>query len=264
MLGLGVVAWLLVHEFGRGGGGGAAGVLALVASAAGRPLWLAAAAALAAAGFVVATMSFVGFVPERLDLRRSLLAQLAGGFANMVAPAGLGGMALGTRFLHRSGIPAGQAVTSVGVSQVVGVALHGLLVVAFGVLAGTRLHLPWHAALLHPSAGVVITATAAALLASAVLGLVCCSPRTRRWAAERLRAAVSGNLPRMVDLARRQPGKVAVGVTGQLLVSLVASACLYACGVALGERTAFAAVALANLVGGTVGLAVPTPGSGRS
>ncbi len=215
-----------------------------------QPGWIAVASAFAGAGVLAATMSFVGFVPERLDLRRSTLAQVAGGFVNIAAPSGLGGMALGTRFLYRAGLPTRQAVASVGAGQAVGLVLHIALVFVFGFLASGQDRTPFTDA----------ADLAVAILVAAVVALVAAAvPPLRRWIASRLRPMVNGVLPRMLDLLQ-QPGKVAVGVAGQLLVSLFAAACLWTCALAFGQHPGFAQVAIAYLIGGTLGQAVPTPG----
>ncbi|MEZ0094667.1 flippase-like domain-containing protein [Streptacidiphilus sp. EB129] len=215
-----------------------------------QPWWIAAAVALSAAGLWAATMSFVGFVPERLNLRQATLVQVAGTFLNIVTPSGVGGMAISTRFLHRSGIPTRMAVSSVGVAQAIGLVLHIALIFAFGFLASGN-----YGSTLWNSADLLV-----ALLVAAVLGLfVAAIPPLRRWIAARLQPMVSGIMPRMLDLLQ-QPGKLAVGIIGQLMVSIVSATCLYTCALAFGHHWNFAAVAVANLIGGTLGAAVPTPG----
>jgi uncharacterized protein (TIRG00374 family) len=212
--------------------------------------WMALAAAAALAGFVAATMSFVGFVPERLNLRRAGLVQVAASFVNLVTPSGVGGMAINTRFLHRSGVPPRQAVASVGVGQAVGLVLHILLVLVFGYLASTR----------STSSLSVAPALLTGLLAAAVLLLLAAAVGpVRRWLVAKLQPLLSGVLPRMLDLLQ-QPGRVAVGVVGQLFISLTSAGSLYFCARAFGQHPGFAAVAVANLVGGAIGSAIPTPG----
>ncbi len=66
-------------------------------------------------------------------------------------------------------------------------------------------------------------------------------------------------LPRLLDLLR-SPTRLAVGVTGQLLVSLCLIACLYCCARAIGREPSFASVAVVFLVGNAAGSAAPTPG----
>ncbi|MFC1403966.1 MULTISPECIES: lysylphosphatidylglycerol synthase transmembrane domain-containing protein [Streptacidiphilus] len=220
-----------------------------------RPEWVALALLCALGGLVAATMSYAGFVPERLDPWRTFLLQVAGGFANVVTPVGLGGLAISTRFLQRIGISPGQAVSSIGVAQAVGLVLHLLLTGVFGYL--TTVH--YRASTTHVSP-LLVDLVLAVLAAAVLLTLVAVAvPRLRRWLAGRVAPLLNGVLPRLRDLLH-QPGKLAVGVSGQLLVSLAASSCLYCCVLALGRHPGFAAVALATLVGGALGSAVPTPG----
>jgi uncharacterized protein (TIRG00374 family) len=81
----------------------------------------------------------------------------------------------------------------------------------------------------------------------------------RRWLAARLRPLTAEVLPRLLDLLRN-PGRLAVGVAGQLLVSLCLIACLYCCIRAVGRVPSFASVAVVFLVCNAAGNAAPTPG----
>ncbi|WP_084718270.1 lysylphosphatidylglycerol synthase transmembrane domain-containing protein [Streptacidiphilus carbonis] len=219
-----------------------------------RPEWLALALLCAVGGLVAATMSYIGFVPERLDPVRSFLLQVAGGFANVVTPGGVGGLAISTRFLQRVGIPPGQALSSIGVSQAVGLVLHLMLTGVFGYLASVRYRPSTQTSPLVTDTVIGVVA-AVALVALVAVGV----PRLRRRLTGLVRPLLEGVLPRLRELLH-QPGKLAVGVAGQLLVSLAAAGCLYCCLLALGRDPGFAAVALANLVGGALGSTVPTPG----
>ena len=216
--------------------------------------WVAAAALVAVSGLAAATMSFVGFVPERLSLLRAGMVQLAGAFVNLVTPGGVGGMAIGTRFLLRSGVPARQAVASVGASQAVGVVLHLLLILVFGWPAGAR-----RSSLLSPSPALLLGLLIGVAAVTAVLLLTAAVAPLRRRAAAGLHGLFAGVLPRLRELLRH-PARLAVGVAGQLLVSLASVAGLYLCVRAFGQYPGFAAVAVADLVGGAIGAAVPTPG----
>ena len=222
----------------------------LAALAAAHSGWFAFAGLAAVGGVVAATMSFVGFVPERLNLAQAGLAQLAGGFANLVTPSGVGGMAVGTRFLQRAGVAPRKAIASVGASQVVGLALHLLLIMVFGYLASVH-----YGPSLSTSPALITGVLVAAVLALVGAGV----PRLRRWIATRLQSLFAGVLPRLLDLLQH-PVKLAVGVAGQLLVSLTSAACLYFCCLAFGLHPGLAAVTVANLIGGALGSAVPTPG----
>ncbi|MCX4754392.1 lysylphosphatidylglycerol synthase transmembrane domain-containing protein [Kitasatospora purpeofusca] len=215
------------------------------------PFWLALAVLAAAAGHVAGAMGFVGFVPERLDFRNAVLAQVAGSFVKLVSPGGVGGVALNTRFLQRAGIPTAQALSSVGAGQLLGLVLHLLQLGAFVYLTGVG---PGSSELDALPAVVGGLALAGVLLAS-----VSAVPPARRWLAARLRPLTAEVLPRLVELLRN-PGRLAVGFTGQLLVSLTLVACLYCCARAVGQEPSFASVGVVFLVGNAAGNAAPTPG----
>ncbi len=212
--------------------------------------WIALAALASVLGFVAAAMSFVGFVPERLSFARVLVVQLAGAFVNVVTPSGVGGMAIGARFLQRAGIPPRKAIASVGAAQVVGLVLHLLLIMVFGYLASVH----------YGTSLSISPALITGLLVAAVVALIAAGvPPLRRLAAARLQPLFADVVPRLLDMLQH-PGRLAVGVAGQLLISLVSAACLDCCLRAVGLHPGFAAVAVANLVGGAIGSAVPTPG----
>ncbi|WP_369183727.1 lysylphosphatidylglycerol synthase domain-containing protein [Streptomyces sp. Y1] len=215
------------------------------------PWWLVLALAAAAASHVAAGMGFVGFVPERLDFRNVVLAQVAGSFVKLVSPGGVGGIALNTRLLQKAGIPTAQALSSVGVGNLIGLALHMLQLGAFAYLLDFE---PGNAE--SDPLPIVVTGLA---VAAALLAVAWAVPAARRWLAARLRPLTAEVLPRMLDLLRN-PRRLAVGVAGQLLVSLCLIACLYCCVRAIGREPSFASVAVVFLVGNSVGSMAPTPG----
>ncbi|MER5640362.1 lysylphosphatidylglycerol synthase transmembrane domain-containing protein [Kitasatospora sp. NPDC002227] len=214
------------------------------------PFWLGLAVLAYTLSHLAATCGFVGFVPERLGFRRAVAVQLAGSFAKLVSPGGVGGVALNTRFLQCSGIPTPQALSSVGVGQLAGLVLHllqlGLFATLLGRAPGGEL----------PSAG-VLAAIGAGACVLAVVGFAV--PWVRQQILRLLRPLRAEVLPRLLDLAQ-QPGKLALGVAGQLGVSLAFVACLYCCAAAVGQHPSFTAVAVAFLAGNAVGSAAPTPG----
>ncbi|MFJ2576026.1 lysylphosphatidylglycerol synthase domain-containing protein [Kitasatospora aureofaciens] len=215
------------------------------------PVWLLLALVAAAASHVTAAMGFVGFVPERLDFRNAVFAQVAGSFVKLVSPGGVGGVALNTRLLQQSGIPTAQALSSVGVGQLIGLVLHLLQLGAFVYLLGQE-----------PGGSELdaLPAVAGGLAGAAVLlAAVSAVPPARRWLAARLRPLTAEVLPRLLELLRN-PGRLTVGITGQLLVSMCLTTCLYCCARAVGREPSFAAVAVVFLTGSPVGNAAPTPG----
>jgi conserved hypothetical protein len=214
--------------------------------------WGWAAVALGAAGlsYVAAAMVLMGFVPERLPLGRTVLAQFAGSFVKLVAPAAVGSVAINTRYLQKRGIPPGPAVASVGASQVVGLGFHILLLMFFGYVTGTQA-----APSLTPSRGLVIALLAGAVMILTVLAI----PPLRRLATKRVRALFSGVIPRLLDVLQ-SPRKITQAFTGTLLVTLTFVVCLDTCVRAFGGTLNFALVAVVYLTANAIGSAAPTPG----
>ncbi|MFJ2649861.1 YbhN family protein [Streptomyces sp. NPDC087420] len=215
--------------------------------------WVAAAAAFSALSYVAASMSLLGFVPERVSFKRTVEAQVAGSFVKIVAPAAVGGVALNTRFLQRSGVRPGLAVASVGASQLFGLGAHIVLLLSFGYLTGTE-----KTASLTPSRTVI-----AGLLTVAVLVLVVTAiPFLRKFVVTRLRSLFAGVVPRMLDVLQ-QPMKLLTGIGGMLLLTGTFVMCLDASIRAFdngNQQLSYASIAVVFLAGNALGSAAPTPG----
>ncbi|WEH39800.1 lysylphosphatidylglycerol synthase domain-containing protein [Streptomyces sp. AM 2-1-1] len=217
--------------------------------------WVAAALGFSALSYVAAAMSLLGFVPERVAFGRTVLAQVAGSFVKIVAPAAVGGVALNTRFLQRQGVRPGLAVASVGASQLFGLGCHILLLALFGYLTGTE-KTPDS---LTPSRTVI-----AGLLTVAVLVLVVTAiPFLRKFVATRVRSLFAGVVPRMLDVVQR-PQKLATGIGGMLLLTGLFVLCLDASIRAFSgpdvPQLSYASIAVVFLAGNALGSAAPTPG----
>lgn len=215
--------------------------------------WVAAAVLFSALSYVAAAMSLLGFVPERVPFPRTVAAQVAGSFVKIVAPAAVGGVALNTRFLQRSGVRPGLAVASVGASQLFGLGCHILMLLSFGYLTGTE-----KTPSLSPSRTVI-----AGLLTVAVLVLVVTSvPFLRKFVSTRVRSLFAGVVPRMLDVLQR-PQKLVTGIGGMLLLTFCFVMCLDASIRAFGTEStsiSIASVAVVFLAGNALGSAAPTPG----
>ncbi|MET9466726.1 flippase-like domain-containing protein [Streptomyces sp. NPDC006544] len=214
--------------------------------------WVGAALAFSALTYFAAAMSLLGFVPERVSFLRTVLAQVAGSFVKLVAPAAVGGVALNTRFLQRAGVRPGLAVASVGASQLFGLASHVLLLLSFGYLTGTE-----KTPEMTPSRTVI-----AGLLTVAVLVLVVTAvPFMRKFVVTRVRALFAGVVPRMLDVLQR-PQKLVTGIGGMLLLTGCFVMCLDASIRAFGggQDISYASIAVVFLAGNALGSAAPTPG----
>ncbi|MFF1561296.1 lysylphosphatidylglycerol synthase domain-containing protein [Streptomyces sp. NPDC058279] len=214
--------------------------------------WVGAALAFSLLSYFAAAMSLLGFVPERVSFLRTVVAQVAGSFVKLVAPAAVGGVALNTRFLQRAGVRPGLAVASVGASQLFGLASHVLLLLSFGYLTGTE-----KTPEMTPSRTVI-----AGLLTVAVLVLVVTAvPFLRKFVATRVRALFAGVVPRMLDVLQR-PQKLMTGIGGMLLLTACFVMCLDASIRAFGggQAISYASIAVVFLAGNALGSAAPTPG----
>ncbi|MEU3959254.1 lysylphosphatidylglycerol synthase domain-containing protein [Streptomyces buecherae] len=212
--------------------------------------WVAIALFFSGLTYVCAAISLLGFVPEKVPFGRTVLAQVAASFAKLVAPAAVGGVALNTRFLQRAGVRPGQAVASVGASQLFGLASHVILLGTFGYITGTE-----RTPTLSPSRTVI-----AGLLTAAVLALVVTAvPALRRFVSTRVRSLFAGVIPRMLDLLQR-PQKLFAGVGGMLLLTAAFVMCLDSSIRAFDGDLSYASIAVVFLAGNALGSAAPTPG----
>ncbi len=212
--------------------------------------WAIAALALSAATYVGATEALMGFVPGRLSFRPTLLAQLASSFVTLVTPAAVGGATLNIRYLQRQKIPAAVAAASVGVAQVVAFVLHILLIMVFAAIAGSSGSEP-----VRPPQWAWFVLAGLVLIALVVLAI----PAGRRVLRARLSPMLGQVLPRLLEIAQ-QPGKLARGIGGTLLLSLCYIACLATCVAAFSRSVPFAKVAVVYLTGSAIGSIIPTPG----
>ncbi|MEU7986535.1 lysylphosphatidylglycerol synthase transmembrane domain-containing protein [Streptosporangium canum] len=212
--------------------------------------WTGVALVASALSYVAAALMLRGFVPEKLPLGRTVLVQFAGSFVKLVAPAAVSGVAINTRYLQKRGIPPGQAVASVGASQLIGLGFHITLLLLFAYITGSSA-----ATSFTPSRTLVFI-----VLAVAVLMLVAVSiPRLRRMITSRIRSLFSGVIPRLLDVLQ-SPRKIIEGFSGTLLLTIFFVLCLDASVRAFGGSLSFAAVAIVFLAGNAIGSAAPTPG----
>ena len=212
--------------------------------------WVIVAAGFSTLTYFAAALSLLGFVPEKVAFRRTVLAQVAGSFVKIVAPSAIGGVALNTRYLQRQGLRPGHAVASVGASQLLSFGSYIVLLLSFGYLTGTE-----HTPSLSPSRTVIgglLTVAVAVLIVTAV-------PRLRKTVSERIRTLFAGVVPRMLDVVQ-QPRKLLSGIGGMLLMTLAFVMCLDASLRAFGWELSYPTIAVVFLAGNALGSAAPTPG----
>ena len=213
--------------------------------------WGLVALALSAVTYVGAALELSGFVSERLNFTRTLLAQLAGSFVTLVTPAAVGGAALNIRYLQRRKVPAPVAAASVGVSQLAAIVLHILLLVVSIAVAGAAAKEPFRPP---PTWSYFVLAG----LVVAALGVLAV-PAGRRLLRARVQPMLGQVLPRLLEVAQ-QPRKLAEGIGGALLLSVAYILCLAACVRAFHGSAALASIAVVYLTGSALGSIIPTPG----
>lgn len=212
--------------------------------------WAVVALLLSVLTFIAAAWSLSGFVPEKLPLHRTILAQLAGSFATLVSPPTIGSIAINVRFLQKAGLHPALAAASVGVAQVMAFVFHILLLLLFGIAAGTQADHTFD-----PPQWVVIAVVALAVVALALIAV----PAVRRLIVKRVRPTLKEVVPRLVTVVQR-PIKLLEGIGGILLLNAAFIGVLYACVLAFGGSLSLAVVAVVYLAGATLGQAAPTPG----
>ncbi|WP_051425809.1 lysylphosphatidylglycerol synthase transmembrane domain-containing protein [Jiangella gansuensis] len=212
--------------------------------------WLFVAVVLMFTSFVGATFALMGFVPEKVGFWRIMGAQVSLGFLRLVAPSTVGIVAVNIRVLTKAGVAAPLAAASVAANQVGNVAITFPTIGILGVVTGSSA-----APDIDPSVNTLIIVLVV-LAAAAILALL---PPVRM----RLRALWSDfaerGLPRLLDVLSN-PRKLLVALGGILLQSASLIMCFYTCLLAVGGAANLAAMAVVQLVGNTLGMAVPTPG----
>lgn len=180
------------------------------------------------------------------------IAQVANTFAATTTPAGVGGLALSTRFLQKSGLSAMRATAAVALQQSVQVIAHLALLVLFSAAAGASMNLRHF----------VPSATLLYLIAGIALGIVGAFlfvPTLRKWLATEVRPKLNEVVTDLVKLAR-EPRRLALILLGCAGTTLGAALALWASIEAFGGGTTFVAVTVVTMVGGTLASAAPTPG----
>jgi uncharacterized protein (TIRG00374 family) len=208
--------------------------------------------AVSASKYVGAAVSLWACADGLVSFKNLVIMQVANTFAATTTPAGVGGLALSTRFLQKGGLGALRATTAVAMQQSVQVIVHIGLLIFFSVAAGATADL----------STLVPDATVLYLIAGVALGLVGAFlfvPKLRRWLATAVRPKLNEVIGDLVQLAR-EPKRLTLIVLGCAATTLGAALALWASIEAFGGDTSFVTVTVVTMVGGTLASAAPTPG----
>jgi undecaprenyl-diphosphatase len=214
--------------------------------------WLAPMVAGAAATIAFAALAFVASVPEPIPYLPALRMQIASSFLSRIAPANTGTLAIGVRFLQRSGLEPGPAAAAVGLGALTGFVVHLSLMGAFLLWVGSS-----GVGFSLPQADVLFIIIAVALSASGlIIGLV---PAVRRRVLPPLVVQARNAASSLADVLT-DPSRVigllggSLGVTSSFILTLAASVAAFGGGVSFPE------IGAAYLVAAALGSAAPTPG----
>src|SRR5690606_18840965 len=141
--------------------------------------------------FVGAAAALIAFSPVRLPFRAALLAQAAGAFIALVAPAGVGPAALNLRLLTRRGVATSLAVATVALVQL------SIFVMTVVVLLILSLFSDSSGALRSLPSSTVLGVLAILGVVVAVLMLI---PALRAWVVAKVRPMVRNTWPRLVQV----------------------------------------------------------------
>jgi len=214
------------------------------------PWWTIVAFVLGLLTHVGASLALIGFAPMKLPFGRVLMVEVGASFVKLVAPAGIGPAALYLRFLNRRGVRTSLAVATVALVQVAGFVVTVLLLVVFSVVtgnAGVLRQLPDGAFLW--AIGIIAVAVA----------IVMAIPGLRQWIWKKASPPLKQTWPRLVDVLG-QPKKLALGIGGNLIMTIGYVACFGATLAAFGASLPVLDLALVFLVSNTLGSLIPTPG----
>jgi uncharacterized membrane protein YbhN (UPF0104 family) len=210
-------------------------------------------------GLAVSGLTYVGAaaalwacVDGLVSFRSLSIMQVANTFAATTTPAGVGGLALSTRFLQKAGVGTLRATAAVALQQSVQVIVHIVLLIIFTTAAGAGTDLSHFV----PSATVLYLIAGAAL---GVVGTFLLIPNLRRWLATAVRPKLAELSRDLVELAR-QPKRLVLIVLGCAGTTLGAALALWASVDAFGGHVTFVTVTVVTMVGGTLASAAPTPG----
>ncbi|MCX6480883.1 MAG: lysylphosphatidylglycerol synthase domain-containing protein, partial [Mycobacterium sp.] len=178
-------------------------------------------------GLAVSALTYVGAAAglwacagEVVSFRNLVIMQFANTFAATTTPAGVGGLALSTRFLQKAGLGSVRATAAVAVQQAVQVITHVALLIFFSVAAGASAdlsHFVPKLTLLYLIGG----------LALGALGAFLFFPKLRRWLDTAVRPKINEVGGDLVELVR-EPRRFALIVLGCAGTTLGAALALWA------------------------------------
>ena len=214
------------------------------------PWMLAAAFVLGLSTYVGSAMGLVASSPVTLSLGRTTMAQVAASVVALVTPAGVGPAALNLRFLQKSKLDTPMALATVALVQVSQFVTTILLLLAVALATGSSGALDQL-----PSTAVLIAILGVVVLVGSTLFF----PKIRHWVLAKTMPTLRQVWPRLVWVVG-QPGRLAMGIGGNLIMTVGYVAAFGLTLLAFGESIPLTSLAIIYLAGNAAGSAIPTPG----
>lgn len=211
--------------------------------------WIIGALVFSLATYLGAGLSLVALSPVRLSVWRSTEVHLASSVVSLVAPAGVGGAAVNLRFLTRKGVPTAIGVATVALVQVVQFLVTIVLLIILAATTGQSTGLSL------PSGWMIL----AAILVVIVVTTALLVPRVRSLVWVKVEPTYRQVWPRLIWILSN-PGRLAVGVGGTVLLSMSYILAFAASLWAFDYKLSFTVLAITYLASNTVGSVVPSPG----
>jgi len=201
-----------------------------------------------AVSIVAAAYNLIGFVPLRLRLGRTLLAQLAVSAIRVVAPSAISTPTIAARYLIRSGASAPDALAAIGVAQTV------QFLVTVALVGGLDITSSWKV--------VLVDSSRLGIALGAALGLYLVGWLAIRRSARAARAAnhARQSLAAVVKHVRARPGVAVTGFIASAALTVSHVAAFVFCVRAAGGHASLATLTSVYLVAIAAGSVIPTPG----
>lgn len=213
------------------------------------PWFLAAAFGMGLFYFLGAALALQSFALKAFRLWDAIVVQAASTIVSLVAPAGMGHVAVNLRFVLTRGETMPQALATVALWQTSQVTVTLVFLAALSLFSGDFIDFSL------PSS-TVIYATAAALV---LIGMLLLLKPVRAWLWKITGPTLKQIWPRLVWMAGN-PLRLARGVSGNLLLTLAFVLTLDLVLLAFDQHIPLATVAITFLASNAVGSLIPAPG----
>lgn len=214
-----------------------------------KPWWFLAALAAGTFQWLGAGIITHVFAGSKVSFRGILLTQIASSFVGVVAPAGLGSLALSIRYLMKQGLASAQAVATMVLVELSQFLTSSVLVVGAIVFVGINpdVKIPWKT--------VGYIALAAVVVVAVIIGI----KKSRDWVIAEVKSVWSKFHPQAV-WAFKHPKELAIAVCGSLIQTGSFAASFVFSLLAFGVSVNPIKVTAAYLVANTLGSMIPVPG----